>query len=204
MAERDQLTDTVTYLEMPTKPPRVPLPVPAARLALMRAEPCTVSFYRYLYAAVGEPWLWFVRRQWSDDRLRQWLARTEIEVSVLHVGGVPAGYFELERAPSGDTELCYFGLVPEFIGHGLGFYFLRAAVDSAWLGATQRLWLHTCTYDHPRALGLYQRAGFGVYRREAVVFDDPRLSGALPRRLQHPLLPPLSPPRRRARKKVKG
>ena len=204
MAEPRPLTDTITYLEMPTKPRRLPLPVPAVRLALMRADPCTVSFYRYLYAAVGEPWLWFVRRRWSDERLQQWLGRAEIEVSVLHVGGVPAGYFELERAASGDTELCYFGLVPDFIGKHLGFYFLQAAVHSAWLGATQRLWLHTCTYDHPRALGLYQRAGFGVYRREDVVFDDPRLTGVLPRDLQHPLLPPLSPPRRRARKKEKA
>jgi ribosomal protein S18 acetylase RimI-like enzyme len=186
-----QLTDTITYLEMPAKPRRLPLPMPAVRHALMRAEPCTVSFYRYLYNSVGERWLWYLRRQWSDERLRRWLARAEIEVCVLHVGGVPAGYFELERPASGDTELCYFGLAPEFIGRGLGSYFLHAAVDSAWLGATQRLWLHTCTYDHPRALGLYQRAGFRVYRRESVCFDDPRLTGALPRDLVHPLLAPL-------------
>jgi len=192
MAEPGQLTDTITYLEMRTRPRHLPLPAPSVRHALLRAEPCTVSFYRYLYAAVGEKWLWYVRRKWSDEQLRQWLVRPEIEISVLHVGGVPAGYFELERAASGDTELCYFGLVADFIGRGLGFYFLRAAVDSAWLGATQRLWVHTCTYDHPRALGLYQRAGFIVYRREDVVFDDPRLGGALPRDLAHPLLPPLS------------
>jgi GNAT superfamily N-acetyltransferase len=200
MADPGQLADTITYLEMLAKPQRLPLPAPAAKHALLRAEPCTVSFYRYLYNSVGEPWLWYVRRQWDDERLRLWLARPEIEVSVLHVGGVPAGYFELERAPTGDTELCYFGLVPDFIGQRLGGFFLQAAVASAWTGATQRLWVHTCTFDHPRALGLYQRTGFRVYRREAVAFDDPRGTGALRRDLQHPLLPPLLPPRRRARK----
>jgi len=110
---------------------------------------------------------------------------------VLHVGGVPAGYYELERGAAGDTELAYFGLVPEFIGRGLGFWFLQAAVDNAWLGATRRLWVHTSTYDHPRALGFYQRAGFRVYERREVTFDDPRASGVLPRQLQHPLLPAL-------------
>jgi GNAT superfamily N-acetyltransferase len=200
MADPGQLADTITYLEMLAKPQRLPLPAPAAKHALLRAEPCTVSFYRYLYNSVGEPWLWYVRRQWDDERLRLWLARPEIEVSVLHVGGVPAGYFELERAPTGDTELCYFGLVPDFIGQRLGGFFLQAAVASAWTGATQRLWVHTCTFDHPRALGLYQRTGFRVYRREAVAFDDPRRTGALRRDLQHPLLPPLLPPRRHARK----
>lgn len=187
----DQLPDTITYLEMAAKPQRPPLPVPQARLALMRAEGCTVSFYRYLYAAVGERWLWYMRRGWSDAQLALWLARPEVELSVLYVGGVPAGYFELERLPSGDTELCYFGLIAEFIGRGLGAYFLRAAVEAGWQGATRRLWVHTSAYDHPRALGLYQRAGFQVYRREPVTFDDPRLTGALPRDLAHPMLPPL-------------
>jgi GNAT superfamily N-acetyltransferase len=186
-----QLADTITYLEMLAKPKRLPVPPPPAKLALLKAERCTVSFYRYLYNTVGEPWVWYVRRLWGDERLKEWLARPEIEVFVLYVAGVPAGYFELERAASGDTELCYFGLIPEFIGQGLGFPFMQAAVDNGWLGATRRLWVHTSTFDHPRALGLYQRAGFRVYRRDAVTFEDPRLSGILPRSLKHPFLPPL-------------
>jgi ribosomal protein S18 acetylase RimI-like enzyme len=193
MAAPGRLADTITYLEMRAKPLRLPRPVPQAKLALMRAENCTVSFYRYLYSAVGEPWVWYVRRQWTDERLRHWLARPEIEVSVLYVGGVPAGYFELERLQSGDTELCYFGLLPDFIGRRLGLWFLQTAIDSAWLGATRRLWVHTSTYDHPRALGNYQRAGFQVYERKNAAFDDPRLSGVLPRDLRHPLLPELPP-----------
>jgi GNAT superfamily N-acetyltransferase len=186
MAANAQLEDTITYLEMTAKPPRLPVPAPHAKLALMRAERCTVSFYRYLYNTVGEPWLWYLRRLWTDEQLRLHLARPEVEISVLYVGGVPAGYFELECGQGGDTELAYFGLIPDFIGRGFGSYFLHAAVDSAWLGAASRVWVHTSTYDHPRALGLYQRAGF-----RAVRFDDPRLTGALPRDLAHPLLPPL-------------
>ncbi len=187
-----QLSDIITYLEMRARPLQPPLPVPQGKLALMRAQPCTASFYRYLYSAVGEPWLWYVRRGWSDERLSRWLARAEVELSVLYAGGVPAGYFELERLPSGETELCYFGLVAEFIGRGLGAWFLHAAVEAGWQGATQRLWVHSSTFDHPRALRLYQRAGFQVYRRQQVTFDDPRLTGALPRDLAHPLLPPLT------------
>ena len=185
------IADVITYLEMTAKPVRAPRPVPLAKLALLRAERCTASFYRYLYNTVGEPWIWYLRRLWSDEELRDHLERAEIEVFVLYAAGVPAGYYELERAASGETELCYFGLIPDFIGKGLGHYFLQAAVDTAWLGATRRLWVHTSTFDHPRALGLYQRAGFRVYRRESVRFEDPRLSGALPRNLRHPLLPPL-------------
>jgi ribosomal protein S18 acetylase RimI-like enzyme len=132
-----------------------------------------------------------MRRPWSDERLRLWLDRPEIEISVLYQAGVPAGYFELERLAAGETELCYFGLVPEFIGRGLGTWLLQQAVEAGWQAPTRRLWVHTSTYDHPRALGLYQRAGFAVYRRQSLTFADPRLAGVLPRDLQHPLLPPL-------------
>jgi len=187
-----KLADTITYLEMPQKPARPPVPIPAAKLALIRAERCTVSFYRYLYDAVGERWLWFERRLWSDERLAERLARRDVEIYVLHAWGSPAGYFELERSLEDGTELSYFGLTPEFIGRGFGAWFLNTAIDTAWLTAPRRVWVHTCTFDHPRALGLYQKCGFKVYRRRTVVFDDPRLSGALPRTLQHPLLPPLA------------
>lgn len=186
-----KLSDVVTYLEMTAKPARPPAPVPAAKLALMRAERCTVSFYRYLYKVVGEPWLWYERRIWSDAQLAELLARPEVETYVLYAWGSPAGYFELVRAESGDTELAYFGLVPEFIGRGFGAWFLNSAIDTAWLGATRRVWVHTCTYDHPRALGLYQKCGFSVYERRPVTFDDPRVLGVLPRDLKHPLLKPL-------------
>jgi GNAT superfamily N-acetyltransferase len=187
-----KLDDVVTYLEMTARPVRPPPTPPAGKLALMRAERCTVSYYRYLYAAVGEPWVWFMRREWSDERLAAQIRRSEVEISVLYAGGVPAGYFELDRSDSRNVELAYFGLVPDFIGRGYGSYLLQAAIDSGWsTGNPERLWVHTCTFDHPRALGVYQRAGFVVYKRVAVTFDDPRLTGALPRGLRHPLLPPL-------------
>ena len=40
--------------------------------------------------------------------------------------------------------------------------------------------MHTCTLDHPRALGMYQRVGFSPYKQETVQIDDPRLSGLFP------------------------
>jgi GNAT superfamily N-acetyltransferase len=187
-----RIDDTVTYLEMFERPAARVLAAPLGKLALMRAENCTVSFYRYLYETVGTPWLWYERRQWSDAALAAELQKATTEIFVLHVGGVPAGYFELDAADPRQTELSYFGLAPDFIGRRFGPFLLNAAIEQAWSRPLERLWVHTCTFDHPRALPLYQRAGFVVYARRPVSFDNPRESGILPRSLEHPLLPPLN------------
>src|ERR1700674_5827108 len=115
-----QLDDVITYLEMRARPTTPHLPAPVGKLALMRADGCTVSFYRYLYETVGTPWLWYERRLLDDAALAAEIGKPAIEIFVLYVGGVPAGYFELDTAPLHETELRYFGLVPEFIGRRLG------------------------------------------------------------------------------------
>ncbi len=185
------LDDVITYLEMRERPTTPRVPAPHAKLALMQAEACTVSFYRYLYETVGTPWLWYERRLLADAVLGAEITKPTTEIFVLHVGGVPAGYFELDTAPPDETELRYFGLIPEFIGRGFGPSLLQAAIDQAWSRPISRLWVHTRTFDHPRALGYYQRAGFVVYARQKLRFEDPRTQGILPRTLKHPLLPPL-------------
>jgi len=185
------LQDTITYLEMLEHHVGRRVPAPLDKLALMRAENCTVSFYRYLYKAVGEPWLWFERRLIDDAALGEIISRPTIEIFVLYVRGAPAGYFELDTAEPRETKLCYFGLIQEFIGRRLGPYLLQAAIDQAWSRPLDRFWLHTSTFDHPKALSVYQQAGFVVYARRLVLFEDPREEGILPGTLGHRLRPPL-------------
>jgi GNAT superfamily N-acetyltransferase len=175
------LEDVITYLEMHERPAGKRVPAPLEKLALMRAETCTVSFYRYMYDTVGRPWLWFERRLVDDAALAALIAKPTIEIFVLYVRGVPAGFFELDTAAPRETKLCYFGLIPDFIGRRLGPYMLQAAIDQAWSRPLDRFWLHTSTFDHPKALATYQRAGFVVYERRRVSFDDPRDLGILPK-----------------------
>jgi GNAT superfamily N-acetyltransferase len=176
------LEDTITYLEMLERPAARRVPAPLDKLALMHSESCTVSFYRYLYDTVGEPWLWFERRIIDDSALAEQIHQPTIEIFVLYVRGVPAGFFEIDTAAPRETKLCYFGLIPDFIGRRLGPYLLQAAIDRAWSRPIDRFWLHTSTFDHPKALRVYQQAGFVVYARRQVFFEDPRERGILPRR----------------------
>ena len=53
--------------------------------------------------------------------------------------------------------------------------------EIAWSHPIKRLWLHTCTFDHPAALAFYQRSGFRPFRRQIEVVNDPRLDGTVAR-----------------------
>ena len=90
------------------------------------------------------------------------------EVYVLHVDGTPAGFAELDRRDTKDIELVQFGLMPGFIGQGLGRYLLQWTIDKAWSFGPRRFWLHTCTLDHKFAMQNYQSGGFVIYREEMI------------------------------------
>lgn len=178
-----KIESVVTSLEMLAKPSAAELAPPRAGLTVVRAVRPTVSFYRYLYDTVGEPWLWSDRRKLSDEALRAIIEHAEVAVHVLYANGVPAGYVELDARDRPSTEIAYFGLMPEFIGQKLGPYLLDWGIRKAWSGGISRLWVHTCTLDHPSALGLYQRAGFRPFKRDVELADDPRAMPLAPSRV---------------------
>ena len=171
-----KLNMVVTYLQMLAPPPRESYSKRGENIAILRAHPPTVSFYRYLYNSVGEKWMWYERRQMEDEILSTVIEHEKVEVYVLYVDGNPAGFAELDLRKNPEVELAYFGLIPDFIGRGLGSYLLRWAVDKAWSHDPSRVWLHTCNHDHPRALAVYQKYGFQPFRQESHIIDDPRLN----------------------------
>lgn len=176
-----RLSVIVTYLEMTAPPAGDPVPRPPGDLLLMRAIDPTPSFYRYLYGTVGEPWLWHERRRMSDAQLSAIVGDRRIEVHVLYASGTPAGYAEIDRRKRDSVDLAYFGLIPDFIGRKLGPWLLDQSIRMAWTGGTRRLTVNTCTFDHPRALPLYQSLGFAPIRSVVREIDDPRVKGPLPR-----------------------
>ena len=161
----------VTYLEMTSPEQRTAVPGRAEPTAILRAERPALSYYRYLYDTVGADWSWYTRRQLSDEALAAIIHDDRVEVFVLYVRGVPAGYVELDRRVEEAVEIAYFGLMPEYIGRGLGPFLLDWALGRAWSYRPRRVWLHTCSLDHPKALAVYQRAGFVVYDRQVEQVD---------------------------------
>lgn len=158
---------TVYYLEM-LGPLRRNVPAPRAGLTVEHVRAPSVPYYRALYDAVGKDYDWYSRRKMSDEVLAAILGDPGDELHVLHVAGAAAGFAELDRRQPGQIELVQFGLLPQFIGQGLGKWFLNWAIDQAWSYQPRRLWLHTCTRDHPAALPNYQQAGFALFRQETI------------------------------------
>src|SRR5262245_24322574 len=149
----------VTHLQMLARPPSV-IPPPRDDLAVLHAQRPTAAYYRFLYGTVGRDYDWTRRNKMTDAELCAIIQHPRNELHVLMVAGVPAGFAEFDRRIEGDIELVQFGLMPEFIGQGLGKYFLQWTIDKAWSYDPKRFWLHTCTKDHPTALPNYLKAGF--------------------------------------------
>ncbi len=156
---------TVYYLEMLSASPQE-LPALPCELNVLHARNPLVSFYRYLYDAVGKDYNWVNRKKLSDDELAAIINHSQNELHVLYVDGSPAGFAELDRRQPDEIEMVQFGLFPEFIGQGLGKWFLQWTVNQVWSYQPKRFWLHTCTLDHPAALTNYKKAGFVEFKQE--------------------------------------
>jgi ribosomal protein S18 acetylase RimI-like enzyme len=160
---------TRTYLEMLSPEDLRPSAVPASEPRIERLGECPISLFRYLYREVGRQFQWTDRLGWSDETIRRYLDTPGVSVWLMSWHDAPAGYFELKRHDDGSVEIAYFGLLPDFIGRGWGKHLLTCAVKSAWASGTHRVWLHTCTLDHPAALPNYLKRGFRRVREEVYV-----------------------------------
>lgn len=167
-------TVTIFHLEMTDPAQLVPSRRVPEDVELRQATVPSPEFNRFLYASVGGDWYWVDRLGWSYDHWLSYLDRPELETWVVYAGGSPAGYVELERQPHNNVEIAYFGLLPRFVGRGIGGYFLYKAIARGWEMDAQRVWVHTCTLDHPNALANYQARGLRLFFQEdkVVVLPD--------------------------------
>jgi ribosomal protein S18 acetylase RimI-like enzyme len=136
-------------------------------------------FNRDMYIAVGEAWKWIDKGPWTDERWNEYASDPNLRTFAAYYDDTLAGYYELRRSdpPSrtsrrdgdeGEVEIAYFGLLPDFIGRGLGSELLTSAIENAWAWAPtpSRVWVHTCNRDHPNALNNYQARGFKICKIE--------------------------------------
>ncbi len=161
---------TTWYLEQ--HGPDELIPARPAPVTVTRAEVVSPELNRFLYTAVGGDWFWIDRLGWTWQQWHDWLSRPGVETWVAYQRGTPAGYFELDAA-GGEVEIAYFGLLPAFVGQGIGGHLLTVALRRAWELTTARVWVHTCSLDGPAALANYQARGMKLYRTETTDEEVP-------------------------------
>ena len=175
-----KIASVVTCLEM--REPPAPSAERADELWQFRRVPQPDSaWYRDLFARVGTEWLWFSRIVMPVAELEAILSNPAVEVYALSIAGRDEGLLELNFRESGTCELAFLGLTSAVHGRGAGRFLMNRALELAWAHPIKRLWVHTCTLDHPAALSFYLRSGFRAYARRVEVEDDPRLTGVAPR-----------------------
>lgn len=144
--------------------PQSALPQWPAGVWLQEAQVPSPELSQFLFTAVGAPWRWYSRLSWTYQDWLDYLTLQQVRTWVLYQQGTPAGFVELWRHPedADSVEVKFFGLIPAFIGQGLGSLLAKAAVALAQQWTSGRVWLHTCSDDHPSAIKTYQKAGFVV------------------------------------------
>jgi GNAT superfamily N-acetyltransferase len=159
-------TKTTYTLEMCHPSDLRPKTVDRPDLRIERTQVPLPEFNKFLHTVVGHDYRWGGRSDWDQDKWTAYVHREELETWVAYMDGTPAGYFEIEKSPEGHVEIKNIGLLPAFIGQGLGGHLLTVAVERAWAWGATRVWLHTCTHDHPHALKNYVARGFHIVRTE--------------------------------------
>lgn len=154
---------TVWGLQMHRREQVRPARQPKVNADLMRAGRPAPALSRFFYESIGATWHWVDRAGWGPNDWLTWVDRPEHTLVSCWVDGVPAGYFELDQQGA-DVELAYFGLMPGFIGMGLGGWLLTEALHASWqIPGVARVWVHTCSLDAPSALANYQARGLEVF-----------------------------------------
>ncbi|MEM8570598.1 MAG: GNAT family N-acetyltransferase [Pseudomonadota bacterium] len=164
----DEVAYTITYLEMKKRPsyPHPPLPL-GAPSALIAAPSPPNWYFLDLYRQVGQEYEWTDQFERSEGDLGAWLKDPKVTLYTFFRAGWPHGFFILDHRSTDICNIAYFGLVPEALGQHMGRFLLETAVHMAWdTSGTRCVTVNTNSLDHPRALPLYQKAGFTPVRRE--------------------------------------
>ena len=128
---------------------------------------------KFFYKQVGKKHRWIDRLSWSDEKWINYISNKNLETYIICESEELVGFFELLNNPElQETEISYFGLLEEYIGKGIGGYALSVAIRKSFEKNIRRVWLHTCTLDHPNALKNYIARGMTIFKKENINILD--------------------------------
>ena len=122
---------------------------------------------KFFYKQIGKKYRWTDRLVWSNLQWSNYVSNKNLETFVIKNDKKLVGYFELIHHPEkNETELAYFGLFEDYFGKGVGGYALTTAIVKSFEKKIKRIWVHTCTLDHPNAIKNYLARGMKIFKEE--------------------------------------
>ncbi|WP_299683609.1 GNAT family N-acetyltransferase [uncultured Dokdonia sp.] len=155
----------VYYLKMLSRPSIFDSSIEQDSKLFKLDKPVDINDYLFYYKTIGEKYNWFDRLSLDDSELYKTINSDKSEIYIYSIFDKIAGFAEFIRG-SKYIEILYFGLLPDFLGKGLGKDFLSKVINRAWNDSPQWVQLNTCELDHPNALPTYKKLGFELDRIE--------------------------------------
>lgn len=157
------------FLEMHTKDDINPLECGLAGISIEENDKRDPQYCKFLYKKIGEEYHWKDRLAWSMEQWGDYLNQEKLKFFVAKKGEDPVGFYEyLNHKDKKEVEITYMGIFKEYFGKKVGGYLLTHALRESWNHKPSRVWVHTCTLDHPNALRNYIARGMNVFRKEKV------------------------------------
>ena len=142
---------------------------------LLEKKP-TIDLCKFLYKEIGKDFFWRDRLKWSDSDWTNYISQDFFKLYILKSNNKLAGYYELLYNPINPSmEIAYFGIFKEFFGKGIGGYLLTDSILNSFKEKINKVWVHTCTLDHPNALKNYLARGMTIFKTEKIFFNPENL-----------------------------
>ena len=138
--------------------------IPSENLTIEEAKKNNFDLNKFFYKQIGKQHQWVDRLIWQDKNWIDYVSKKNLKTYILKQNNDYVGYFEL-IFDKNICEIAYFGILKEYIGKGYGGFLLSEALKIGFKNAN-RIWVHTCSLDHPNAIENYKSRGMKVFKTE--------------------------------------
>jgi hypothetical protein len=134
-----------------------------------------INLPKFLYKEIGKDYYWKDRLVWSDKNWSDYISQAGYQLHTLYKDKNLVGYYEVLSDNYLNFEIAYFGIFKEFFGRKMGGYLLSYAIYNSFYQGAKKVWVHTCTLDHPNALKNYLARGMKIFKTEKIFFNPENL-----------------------------
>ena len=138
--------------------------IASENLTIEEAKKNNFDLNKFFYKQIGKQHQWVDRLIWQDKNWIDYVSKKNLKTYILKQNNDYVGYFEL-IFDKNICEIAYFGISKEYIGKGYGGFLLSEALKIGFKNAN-RIWVHTCSLDHPNAIENYKSRGMKVFKTE--------------------------------------